>query len=227
MVYPEFTAVNLKFTSAVPLTATRNLITPAGMFQLIVENATEGGQAIQVIGPSGTGVTIPNGGTVLVWNDGTNYIQVGSSSEGTAANAPTATPIAGSYTSAQAITLVGSTPNSVIYYTTDGTTPTTASSVYSAPINVASTGVIKAFAVAPSYLDSTVASFAYTITTSSPSHMELASLGQNANLNGALPFVGSAAYANVTSYSVDTANNQYVQTAAAGAHLDVSAADRV
>lgn len=73
----ETSAFNLKVASSVSLTATRNLIYPMGRFFVTVENATTGGQALQVIGPSGTGVTILNGQTVSVWNDGTNFVQVG------------------------------------------------------------------------------------------------------------------------------------------------------
>lgn len=79
MVNPEWSALGIRVTSSVSLTATRSLITPAGRFTFIVENATTGGQAITVIGPSGAGVTIPNGQTATVWNDGTNYVQTGSS----------------------------------------------------------------------------------------------------------------------------------------------------
>lgn len=79
MVNPEWSALNIKVTSTGALTATRSLITPNGRFSFIVENATTGGQSITVIGTSGTGVTIPNGQTASVWNDGTNYVQTGSS----------------------------------------------------------------------------------------------------------------------------------------------------
>ena len=83
MVNPEWSATNLKVTSGVSLTGTRNLITPAGKFFFgAIENATTGGQAIQIIGVSGTGVTIANGTTVSVWNDGTNYVQVGTAGGG-------------------------------------------------------------------------------------------------------------------------------------------------
>ena len=62
----ETSAFYLKVTSSVPLTATRNLIAPLGNFPFTIENATTGGQAIQIIGTTGTGVTIPNGQTVAV-----------------------------------------------------------------------------------------------------------------------------------------------------------------
>ena len=45
-----------------------------------------------------------------------------------------------------------------IYYTTDGTTPTTSSATYSAPFTVASGTTVQAIAIHPGYLDSDVAS---------------------------------------------------------------------
>jgi hypothetical protein len=72
----ETSAFSFKVTSSVSLTATRNLIFPAGKFPLgCVENATTGGQSIQVISTSGTGVPIASGTTVCgLWNDGTNFV---------------------------------------------------------------------------------------------------------------------------------------------------------
>ena len=77
MTTQETSALYLKVTSSVSLTATRNLIAPLGRFPFTIENATAGGQFIQIIGQSGTGVTIANGSIVSVWNDGTNFVQVG------------------------------------------------------------------------------------------------------------------------------------------------------
>lgn len=50
----------------------------------------------------------------------------------------------GNYTTPQNITITSPDPNVTIYYTTNGTVPTTASTVYAGPINVAATTVIKA-----------------------------------------------------------------------------------
>jgi hypothetical protein len=77
MAYPEMSGSSgvLKVTSAVALTATRNLVGPLTRgFVWTVDNATTGGQSIQVIGASGTGVTIPNGQAAAVFTDGTNYL---------------------------------------------------------------------------------------------------------------------------------------------------------
>lgn len=87
---------------------------------------------------------------------------------------PAATPTfslaAGTYTSVQTVTLADATPSATLYYTTDGSTPTTASTPYTAAITVSSTETIKAIATATGSTASNVASAAYTITlpTASP-----------------------------------------------------------
>ena len=65
----------LNCTSGVSLTATRKLICPIVNKTYLVSNATSGGQSIQIIGASGTGITIPNGKSAFVYCDGTNYVQ--------------------------------------------------------------------------------------------------------------------------------------------------------
>lgn len=55
----------------------------------------------------------------------------------------TAVPVIG--TNSAAVTLTDATPNATIYYTTDGSAPTTSSPIYSAPF--AATGIVKAVAM--------------------------------------------------------------------------------
>jgi hypothetical protein len=76
---------------------------------------------------------------------------------------PTFTVPDGTYPSAQSIGLADATPGAVIYYTTNSTTPTTSSTVYSGPIAVSSTTSIEAIAVAPGYLTSKLAGAKFTI----------------------------------------------------------------
>ena len=73
----------LNLTSSGSLTATRDLIIPnnqAGTARIqklyIIKNATTGSQSIRVIGSSGTGITIPNGVTMMVYSNGTNVVDV-------------------------------------------------------------------------------------------------------------------------------------------------------
>jgi hypothetical protein len=79
------------------------------------------------------------------------------------AAAPTFTPVAGTYTAAQTVTITDTTPGAAIYYTTDGTTPTTASSVYSQAIPLAATATVEALAAASGYTNSAVSSATYTL----------------------------------------------------------------
>ena len=84
------------------------------------------------------------------------------------APAPTATPPAGTYTATQAVTLSGCA-GGAIYYTLDGTTPTTSSTAYSSALTVNTSLTIKALCHQSGLLDSAVASFAYTIGGGTPS----------------------------------------------------------
>jgi N-acetylneuraminic acid mutarotase len=79
------------------------------------------------------------------------------------ASAPVFSLSAGTYTSVQTVKLTDSTPGAAIYYTTDGTTPTAASTAYSGPITVNSTETIRAVALATGYSASSIASAAFTI----------------------------------------------------------------
>jgi hypothetical protein len=80
------------------------------------------------------------------------------------AGAPTFTPASGTYTAAQSVTIADGISGATIYYTTNGTTPTTASTQYAGPITVSSTTTVEAIAVAAGYTQSTVSSATYTIT---------------------------------------------------------------
>jgi hypothetical protein len=54
--------------------AVRDVIPPVVEKLYTIYNNTTGGYAIRVIGATGTGVTIPNGVTTLVYCDGTNFV---------------------------------------------------------------------------------------------------------------------------------------------------------
>jgi hypothetical protein len=69
---------------------------------------------------------------------------------------------AGTYTSAQTVTISDTTLGATIYYAINGT-PTTSSTVYSGAIAVSSTETLKAIATASGYSTSAVATAAYTI----------------------------------------------------------------
>ena len=76
---------------------------------------------------------------------------------------PTFSPAGGTYTEAQSVSILCATDGATIYYTTDGTEPTTSSNVYSAPITVSETTTIKAIAVKSGMTNSEPASATYII----------------------------------------------------------------
>jgi|GEM_PF-3161508 len=139
---------------------------------------------------------------------------------------PTASPVAGAHTSSQNITLSGE-EGSTIYYTTNGSTPTTESSVYSSAINVPidTTMVIKALAVKSGYGDSEIYSGEFAIThilatpTASPVAGTFVYSSQNVSLsgedgstiyyttNGSTPTTESSVYSSPINVPIDTIMN--------------------
>jgi Chitobiase/beta-hexosaminidase C-terminal domain len=113
-------------------------------------------------------VTVSSSETLYAVAGGTGFTD---SSAGSAAyviniNAatPTFSPAAGAYTSAQPVTISDATSGATIYYTTNGTTPTTSSTPYTGPITVSSTETLEAIAAATGDTNSAVASATFTIT---------------------------------------------------------------
>ena len=83
-----------------------------------------------------------------------------------AANTPTFSPGSGTYSSAQNVTLSDKTSGVTIYYTTDGSFPSTSSPSCSNPcsITVSTTSVVRAMAAGNGIAQSGVAVASYTIT---------------------------------------------------------------
>jgi len=117
-----------------------------------------------------------------------------------------ATPVfslaAGTYVGTRTVTISDSTTGAVIYYTTDGSAPTTASSVYSGGVTVSATETLQAIAVATGYTESAVASAAYTInlpavpviTWTAPSAIPYGTALSATQLNASTPVAGTFAY---------------------------------
>ena len=99
-----------------------------------------------------------------------------STNPGSTVATPALSPSPGSYHSIQTVVIGDATPGAVIYYTTDGTPPTTSSAVYSAPLLVNSTSTIQAIATAPNLTNSAVASGTYTLTPIGVSPAEAANI---------------------------------------------------
>ena len=77
---------------------------------------------------------------------------------------PTASPPGGIYTSAQSVSLSTTTSGASIYYTLDGSDPTSGDSLYSSALDISASATVKAFALKSGFTDSGVMTEAYTIT---------------------------------------------------------------
>lgn len=83
--------------------------------------------------------------------------------------APVITPNGGTFSTTQSVTLSSTTASSSIYYTLDGSTPTSSSTLYSGPITLSTNTTLKAIASAPNYLQSAVSSAVFAFDTQTPS----------------------------------------------------------
>jgi len=135
------------------------------------------------------------------------------------APAPLFSPVPSTYSSAQSVKL-SNTANLPMFYTTDGSTPSTSSIPYTAPINVATNTTIKALTAAYGYLASGISTGVYLIqaptptftpnsgTYSSTQNVTISDTASAATIyyttNGTAPTTSSTACANPCAVSVST-----------------------
>jgi hypothetical protein len=77
---------------------------------------------------------------------------------------PAISPTSGSFTSSIAVTLTDSTAGSSLFYTTDNSTPTTASTQYTGPFTLTLSATVNAIATASGFSPSAMATASYAIT---------------------------------------------------------------
>jgi hypothetical protein len=134
---------------------------------------------------------------------------------------PTFSPKAGTYTAAQSVAISSSTSGSTIYYTTNGSTPTTKSTKYSGKVTVSTSLTLKAIATKSGMTTSGTASGSYTIAiaTAAPTFSPLPgtyATTQNVYINP--PSSSSKVYYTVDGTTPTTASNLWY-----GASIWVSA----
>ncbi|MGO9854796.1 MAG: chitobiase/beta-hexosaminidase C-terminal domain-containing protein [Acidimicrobiales bacterium] len=78
---------------------------------------------------------------------------------------PVNSPAGGTFSGSQQVTITDTISGATIYYTTDGSTPTTGSTKYTAPFQLSTDTTVQAIASASGYLQSAVASATYNFNT--------------------------------------------------------------
>jgi hypothetical protein len=119
------------------------------------EDSQEEGDSLQ----PDSACSISENGNLIVWTKHFTTFVAYSEME----LAPTASPDGGTYTTTQTVTLTTTTDGASIYYTTNGDTPTTDSTLYTGPITISETTTLKAIATKEGFSDSDVFSATYTI----------------------------------------------------------------
>ena len=131
---------------------------------------------------------------------------------------PTFSPAAGSYSSAQTVT-ISSAAGTTVAYTTNGTAPSrTVGTTYSGAITVSSNQTVKAMAYRDYYADSAVGSAAYTITAGGVSLVASVSagLGQNGGTPSAITTTGANLIVIAVAFSRYSAGNAIAPTDSKG-----------
>ncbi len=241
---PVFSIAPGTYTSTQTVTITD--ITPGA----VIYYTTNGSVPTTASAPYSGSITVSTTETIKAIATATGYSQSAVASAAYTITPPAATPVfslaPGTYTSTQTVTITDTTPGAVIYYTTNGSVPTTGSAPYSGPITVSTTETIKAIAIASGYSQSAVASAAYTITP--PAATPVFSLAPGTytstqtvtitdttpgaviyyTTNGSVPTTGSASYSGpITVSTTETIKaiaiaNGYSQSAVASATYIIS-----
>ena len=164
------------YTISTPVVATPTFSVAAGTYttpQTVTLSDSTAGSTIYystngtVFTAYSSPLTISAPETIYAYATLTGYTQSATTSSAyvIATDIPVITPTSGIYSTTQTVNIADATPGAVIYYTLNGTTPTTASSVYSAPLTVTTTTIVMAIAVAGSRASSAVATSGYIIST--------------------------------------------------------------
>ena len=141
-----------------------------------------------------------------------------------AAAMPTFSPVAGTYTTAQSVTINDTTAGTTIYYTTDGSTPTTSSAIYSNPIAVSGSETLNAIAVVSGYATSPTGTAAYAIDPQLPTPTFSVSAGTYATTQSVAI---SEATAGVTIYYTTNGTTPTTSSSVYSGPISVSATETV
>jgi alpha-tubulin suppressor-like RCC1 family protein len=157
---PEFTRVSGTYASAFTVTVTS--ATPGATIRYTTNGADPGDSDATV--PVTGGVAINQSQTLKAraWKPGSAPSAVTSATYTLQVPQPSFSPGAGTYASPPAVT-IASTAGAAIRYTTDGSTPSPSSPIYSGPVTLTTTSTLQAFATVAGWSSSPVAVASYTM----------------------------------------------------------------
>lgn len=125
------------------------------------------------VDPTESDATVTSGNTLAVtysqtlkvkaWKAGMPASQVKAAVYTMQVAQPTLSPSGGTYTSAQTVTMTTATPGATLRYTTDGSTPTPASTAYTGAIAVATSTTVKVIGFKTDWSDSDLRTGTYTM----------------------------------------------------------------
>jgi len=197
----------------------RMVTAATGVITTVAGNAPYGDSASGDGGPAPSaslaepeGIAVDSAGVLYIADTYGNRI-LSSAAYKPLPSSPTAEPVlnvpAGTYAGPQTVPITNATPRASIYFTTDGTKPSTASLAYNGPINVPGSVTIKAIAVAPSYVQSAPVKANYTIASPATSVITTVAGIGIAGFSGANGPATGAAIGGARSLALDSTGNIY------------------
>ncbi|WP_161557526.1 lectin-like domain-containing protein [Acidisarcina polymorpha] len=137
--------------------------TPGALIYYTTDGSTPTVHSHYYTGP----ITVTSSQIITAMANAAGYLQGTPSTATYTSSTTTLDPVfsvaTGEYSGARTLTITDGSPNAVIYYTVDGSTPTTSSSIYSQPLTISVSETVKAFAVSPNLLPSFVVNEVYDI----------------------------------------------------------------
>ena len=172
---PITLTVNALAQSSGTITATPSPVLTSGQTTLTSTFKQSGYSTNPVGSPSGTVTFVADGQTLaaakLILDKTAGFTPVTSSLTIPMAATPVIAPASGTYVNSTIANITDATAGAAIYFTTDGSMPTTGSTLYTGPFSITTSETITAIAALSGALNSAAASAAYTITISPPTKL--------------------------------------------------------